>query len=87
MLFTDEELKSDLSGLTVLEAWVAIQLLDKALKFGVITSQELETVAKFRVGIVNSVEASIGKNIDAELAKLNAPQAAPAATADEQVAA
>jgi len=69
MLFTDQELQTPLNGATVLEAWVAVQLLDKALKFGIITAQELDTITKFRITLVASIEASVNKNIDVELVK------------------
>lgn len=66
-MFSDEEQATGLAGITVQDAWVALQLLEKAASNGVIQSVEFEVLSKLRNNLTGAISAAIGKNYDEEL--------------------
>lgn len=75
MLFSEQEQDVGISGLTVQDAWVAMQLLDKAAKAGIINPPEFDVLSLWRSNFIDAIERSVGKNYDEEVAKLIQAQA------------
>ena len=63
-MFDEKELATELKGVTVKDAFVALQILEKASNSGVIKPVEYEAVSEYRKSIVAGIEAGIGKNYD-----------------------
>jgi len=78
-MFTDDEMKQELMGLTVKEVFIAMQLLNKAAANGVITPQEFELMGEWRKSLVESIKEGTGVDYDQRVAefleKQNAEQA------------
>lgn len=89
MLFDDKEQAAALGGVTVKEAWIGLQILDKASANGVIQSAEFKILAEWRETLTTAIERATGKNYDeelqkAQLAQLQAQQAAAQAAAEQE---
>lgn len=63
-MFDEKELALGLSGITVQDAWIAMQILDKAAGSGVIQPTEFEVVGAYRKNITEAIERGTGKNYD-----------------------
>lgn len=74
MLFTDEEIKMGVGSLTVSEAWISLQLIEKALRAGIINSKELEVIAAYKRSMITAIKNATGKNIEEEIEKLAVEQ-------------
>jgi len=74
-MFTEEEQATGLGGTTVQDAWISLQLLDKAARSGVIQPTEFEVLGQWRQNTVAAIQRSIGKNYDEEVAKVAQAQA------------
>lgn len=83
-MFTEEEQATGLGGVTVQDAWISMQLLDKAARSGVIQPTEFGVLANWRQNTVTAIQRAIGKNYDEEVAKLAQAQAEAAAAAQQQ---
>lgn len=86
-MFTEDEQAKDLTRLTVQDAWIGLQLLDKAAGQGVIQPTEYEVLAQWRGNIVESVQRATGKNYDEELMKARQAQMQAAQEAQQAAAA
>lgn len=68
-MFTDEEQATALTGATVQDAWIALQLLEKAATNGVIQPVEFAVLSTFRNNLTAAISAATGKNYDEEVAR------------------
>jgi len=84
IMFTEKEHATALGGLTVKEAHIGLQLLDKAAAQGIIQPVEYALLGEWRTMLVDAISRSVNKNYDEELLKIR--QAAQK-LADEQQAA
>ena len=82
-MFNEAEQATPLTGLTVKEAWLALQILDKAAANGVIQPIEFEVASAWRKSVVEAIGAAIGKNYDEEFIKFRHAQAELARRAQE----
>jgi len=69
-MFDEKEHTTALGGLTVKEAHIALQLLDKAASNGVIQPVEFKILGEWRTAFTDAIQRSIGKDYDAEVVKL-----------------
>jgi len=69
-MFTEKEHETALGGITVKEAHIGLQLLTKAASQGIIQPVEFNILGEWRTMLVTAIERAIGKNYDAEMAKL-----------------
>jgi len=67
-LFDEAEQTTGLGGVTVKEAWVGLQLLDKAAASGIIQPTEFAVMAEWRASIVGAIGRAVGKDYDQEIA-------------------
>jgi len=63
-MFNEEEQATGLGGITVKDAWIALQLLDKATSNGIIQSVELSVVGEWRKNLTDAIKRAIGKDFD-----------------------
>lgn len=63
-MFDDKEKATGLGGVTVQDAWVALQILDKAASNGVIQPTEFEVVGQWRKNMTDAIRRAIGKDYD-----------------------
>jgi hypothetical protein len=82
-MFDEKEQATVLGGITVQDAWVALQLLDKAASNGVIQPVEYEVLTTWRKNLTNAVQEALGKNYDEEVMKLRQLQAQMAQQAQQ----
>ena len=68
-MFDEKEQGTGLGGLTVQDAWVALQILDKAASNGIIQPIEYEVLAGWRTNMTTAIQRAIGKNFDEEVVK------------------
>jgi len=80
-MFDEKEQATSLDGMTVQDAWIALQLMEKSAASGVIQPNEFEVVGKCRSSLVGAIEKATGKNFDDEVMKLRQQQAAAQAAA------
>ena len=80
-MFTEEEQATGLGGVTVQDAWISLQLLDKAARSGVIQPVEFDVLGRWRNNTVTAIQRAIGKNFDEEVAKFAQAQAEAQAAA------
>ena len=85
-MFNEEEQATGLGGVTVQDAWVGMQLLEKAASRGVIQPNEFAVMANWRESLVGAIQRAIGKNYDEEVQKAIIAQQ-QAAQAQQQAAA
>ena len=83
-MFDDKELALGISGVTVEDAWVTLQLLNKAASAGIINPTEYEIVSKMRSSMVDAVERASGKNYDQMVLQLQQAQLAAQQAASQQ---
>jgi len=74
-MFDEKEQATGLGGITVQDAWVGLQLLDKAAASGVIQPIEFEVLSKWRGALTTAIQRAIGKNFDEEVMKQRQLQA------------
>jgi len=84
-MFTETEHATALGGLTVKEAHIGLQLLDKAASQGIIQSVEFSLLGEWRTMLTDAISRSVNKNYDEELMKIR--QAAQQLAAEQQAAA
>lgn len=70
-MFNEKELATGLGGVTVKDAYIGMQLLDKAASNGVIQPTEFTVLAEWRTALVEAIQRSVGKNYDQEVQKMN----------------
>jgi len=75
-MFSDNEMKQELMGLTVKEVFIAMQLLNKAAANGVITPQEFELMGEWRKTLTESIKEGIGVDYDQRVAEVLEKQSA-----------
>lgn len=75
-MFDEKEQSTTLDGVTVQDAWIALQIVEKAAASGVIQPNEFEIVGQWRGNMVKAIEQAVGKNFDAEALKIRQAQAA-----------
>ena len=63
-MFDEKERATGVGGLTVEDVWIGLQLLEKAMKHGVITGRELSVMSNWRNNLTDSVRRSVGKDYD-----------------------
>jgi hypothetical protein len=63
-MYTEEEHASALGGVTVKEAHIALQLLDKANSHGVINPIEYTILGEWRKLLTDAIQRSLGKDHD-----------------------
>ena len=73
-MFNEKERSTGLGGTTVQDAWIALQLLDKAAGNGVIQPTEFEVMGEWRKNMVDGIQRAVGKNYDEEVAKVRQAQ-------------
>lgn len=83
-MFDEKEQATGLGGVTVQDAWVGLQLLDKAAGNGVIQPVEFEVLATWRKNLTSAIQRAIGKDFDQEVIKLRQLQAEMAREAQNQ---
>lgn len=64
MMFTQEQAKADLTGLTVQEAVIALQVIKRVIKTGALEETELGTVAVLRMKLIEAIRAATGIHYD-----------------------
>ena len=69
-MFDEKEQSVGLGGVTVQDAWIGLQLLDKAAGNGVIQPTEFAVLGTWRTNMVEAIQRAVGKNYDEEVAKL-----------------
>lgn len=83
-MFNEKESATALGGITVKEANVALQLLDKAASNGVIQPVEYAILTEWRQTLVDAIQRSVEKNYDVEQAKIRQAQLAAQQAANQQ---
>lgn len=72
-MFTETE-QTTSATVTVRDAWVGLQLLEKAAQNGVIQPSEFAVLSAFRNGLTEAIKDAIGKDYDTEVAKVRQAQ-------------
>jgi len=68
-MFDEKEQATELK-VSVREAWIGLQLLDKAAGNGVIQSNEFALMGEWRSVLVEAIKGAIDKDYDEEMLKL-----------------
>lgn len=82
-MYSKEDTSKAVEGVTVEQAIIGIQIVDRLLRANAITGTELTTVGHFRDAMIRSVETATGKNYDAEFQKMLVEQQRAAAEAEK----
>jgi len=82
-MFDEKEQSAALDGVTVQDAWIALQVVEKAAASGVIQPNEFTVVGQWRGNMVSAIEKAVGKNFDAEALKIRQAQAAAQQAANQ----
>lgn len=67
-MFNEEEQATGLGGVTVQDAWIGLQLLEKATASGVIQPVEFAVMSQWRTNMVEAIKRAIGKDYNEESA-------------------
>jgi len=73
-MFDDKEQNTGIGGVTVKDAWIGLQILERAAGSGVLQTSEFTVLGEWRKNMTDAIQRSIGKDYDTEVARLRQMQ-------------
>ena len=69
-MFNETEQGTGLGGITVKDAWIGLQILERAAASGVLQTSEFTVLGEWRKNMTDGIQRAVGKDYDNEVARV-----------------